>query len=181
MNNNEKLFLDKISYEALLEEIELLKKELAKNGKEKADAYSGSAGDGWHDNFAFDEANRQERMILGQLKECYRKLEKVEIVEKTDNQILIDLNDIVAVNMIFSPEDNETIEFKLVGAVKSHISDNDDIYEISINSPLGKSVYHKKVGDKVSYKVENEIFNIEIISKTSEKELKNEIQKKKIK
>ena len=83
--------------------------------------------------------------------------------------------------MIFSPEDNETIEFKLVGAVKSHISDNDDIYEISINSPLGKSVYHKKVGDKVSYKVENEIFNIEIISKTSEKELKNEIQKKKIK
>lgn len=179
MNNNEKLFLDKISYEALLEEIELLKKELAKNGKEKANAYSGSAGDGWHDNFAFDEANRQERMILGQLKECYQKLEKVEIVEKTDNPILIDINDIVSVNMIFSSEDNENIEFKLVGSVKSHTAANDDIYEVSINSPLGKSVYHKKVGDKASYKVENKIVNIEIISKISEKELVNGIQRKK--
>lgn len=42
----------------------------------------------------------QERMILGQLRECYLKLERAEIVEKHDDDTLVDVNDIVTVDMI---------------------------------------------------------------------------------
>lgn len=178
-NNEEKLYLDNDGYQRLLEEIDLLKAKLAKNGKEKGEAYSGAVGDGWHDNFAFDEANMQERMILGQLRECYLKLERAEIVEKHDDDTLVDVNDIVTVDMIFGPDDSEELEFKLVGSVGAHTSDKSGIQEVSINSPLGKSVYHKKVGENASYKVESRVFNVEIISKISEKELESGIQRKK--
>lgn len=147
--------------------------------KKKGEAYSGAVGDGWHDNFAFDEANMHERMILGQLKECYQKLERAVIVERHDDETLVDANDIVTVDMIFGPDDSEELEFKLVGSVGSHTSDNNGIQEVSINSPLGKSVYHKKVGESASYKVESRIFNIEILSKVSEKDLESGIQRKK--
>lgn len=45
-NNEEKLYLDNDGYQRLLEEIDLLKAKLAKNGKEKGEAYSGAVGDG---------------------------------------------------------------------------------------------------------------------------------------
>lgn len=119
-------------------------------------------------------------MILGQLRECYLKLERAEIVEKHDDDTLVDVNDIVTVDMIFGPDDSEELEFKLVGSVGAHTSDKSGIQEVLINSPLGKSVYHKKVGEKASYKVESRVFNVEIISKISEKELESGIQRKKL-
>lgn len=180
-DNEEKLYLDNDGYQRLLEEIDLLKVKLAKNGKEKGEAYSGAVGDGWHDNFAFDEANMQERMILGQLKECYQKLERAVIVERHNDETLVDVNDIVTVDMIFGHDDSKKIKFKLVGSAGIHTSDNSVIQEVSINSPLGKSVYHKKVGESASYKVENRVFNIEILSKVSGKDLENGIQRKKTK
>lgn len=178
-NNEEKLYLDNDGYQRLLKEIDLLKAKLAKNGKEKRRSLFWCSRDGWHDNFAFDEANMHERMILGQLKECYQKLERAVIVERHDDETLVDVNDIVTVDMIFGPDDSGELEFKLVGSVGSHTSDNNGIQEVSINSPLGKSVYHKKVGESASYKVESRIFNIEILSKVSEKDLESGIQRKK--
>ena len=44
------------------------------------------------------------------------------------------------------------------------------LIQISINSPLGVAIYHKKVGEKSSYKVQDNIFNVEIKSKQSELE-----------
>lgn len=76
----------------------------------------------------------QERMILGQLRECYLKLERAEIVEKHDDDTLVDVNDIVTVDMIFEPDDSEELEFKLVGSVGTHTSDKSGIQEVSINS-----------------------------------------------
>lgn len=177
-NNNEKLFLDQDGYEDLLQEIDLLKKKLADNGKVKGEAYSGAVGDGWHDNFAFDEANMQERMILGQLKECYEKLQRVEIVERHENENLIDVNDIVKINMIFDVDDVEEFNFKLVGSIGTHLKDDLELQCVSINSPLGKALYHKHVGEKSSYQVEKRNFNIEIISKISEQEYVKGNQKK---
>lgn len=177
-NNNEKLFLDSAGYNNLLQEIEILKQKLAQNGKEKGEAYSGAVGDGWHDNFAFDEANMQERIILNQLRECYEKLQRVEIVEKHDDESLVDINDIVKVNMIFSVDDVEEFQFKLVGSIGTHLDFNSDLQCVSINSPLGKAVYHKHIGEKSSYQVEKRNFNIEIISKTSEIEYVENKQKR---
>lgn len=168
-SNEEKLFLDKASYQKLIEEVEKLKEKLSENAKEKGEAYSGAVGDGWHDNFAFEEANRQERMIFGQLRECYEKLQRVVIVEKAEDENLIDIGDIVNINIIFDLDDIDKIQFRLVGSVGTGANGNHELQEVSINSPLGKAVYHKSVGEKTSYSVENRTYNIEIISKTDEK------------
>ena len=44
--------------------------------------------------------------------------------------------------------------------------------KISVNSPLGKAVYQRKIGEELSYIVNNENVNIQIISKTKPKTLK---------
>ena len=163
-NNEEKLYLDNDGYQRLLEEIDLLKAKLAKNGKEKGEAYSGAVGDGWHDNFAFDEANMQERMILGQLKECYQKLERAVIVERHDDETLVDVNDIVTVNMIFGPDDSEELEFKLEhcqvmdGASKETVSvgsnvtlnyiDDDEEEEYSIVGSMEADPFANKISNE---------------------------------
>lgn len=41
-----------------------------------------------------------------------------------------------------------------------------EVFEISINSPLGKAVYQRKVGDNVSYTVNGKVFNVTIINKS---------------
>ena len=165
-SDGKKIYLDSDGYQQILKEIKDLNDRLAANGKEKGEAYSGAVGDGWHDNFAFDQANMEERMIVGQLRERYAMLENAVIVEKQQNENLIDINDVVVVNMIFGPDDYEEFKFKLVGALTGN---NSELQEISINSPLGKSVYRKEIGEKVSYKVENRDFNVEILSKNPEK------------
>lgn len=41
----------------------------------------------------------------------------------------------------------------------------EDIEEVSINSPLGNALYHKKIGDIATYKVENRTITIELKEK----------------
>lgn len=169
MSNGEKIYLDQKGYNMLLAELENLKQELADNYLEKGEAYSGSVGDGWHDNFAFEEANRQERMILGKIRDCQERLSKAVIIEKTGDNELIDLGDIININMIFDVDDIETCLIQLVS-----ISDNkfdDGIQKVSVNSPLGQAIYHKHVGDKTTYEVNKRNINIEILSKENEENL----------
>ena len=70
MMEDNKIYLDKNGYEQLLAEIDRINQELSTNGKEKGEAYE-VAGDGWHDNFAFEEASRQEKLLLNQLRSKY--------------------------------------------------------------------------------------------------------------
>ncbi len=174
--DNEKIYIDSEGYKSLLAEIEELNRKLALNGVEKGEAYSGSAGDGWHDNFAFDEANMQERIILGQLRDLYDKKNRVVIIDKQEEEDIIDFNDIVTVNMIFGPDDSEEVQFKLVGYLGSN-GDNLDIDKVSINSPLGKAVYHKRVGDRTNYKVGNNNFTVDILSRVLEEDYVNTMKK----
>ena len=51
--------------------------------------------------------------------------------------------------------------------------------EVSINSPLGKAIFEKKVNDVVSYNVEGVDFRARIIGIKEEKNLKNEPKKEK--
>lgn len=67
------------------------------------------------------------------------------------------------------PETEETITFELVAGMPDLGS---RIMKISVNSPLGKAVYQRKIGEELSYIVDNEKVNIQIISKTKPKTLK---------
>ena len=149
MENNEKLYLDQEGYEHYLEEIEKLKKKLNDVNMGRKDAFDAGAGDGW-DSPEFEEIERQERIVMGELRRMYEGLSNIVIIEKHNNVEIIDIGDILLVDMQFSSDDIEELTFKLVSTVGNFDS---DIQEVSINSPLGNAVYKKKVGEQSSYSV----------------------------
>jgi transcription elongation GreA/GreB family factor len=163
MKEQDKIYIDKQGYEELLKEVETLKEQLNKNNMGRKDAYDAGAGDGW-DSPEFEEIERNERLILGQLQRIYAILEKVEIVEKNDNNDLVDIGDIIKIEMIYSEDDKEEEIFKLIGG-SPKFDPKAEIQEISINSPIGKAMYHKSIGSRQTYQVNERTFTIDIIEK----------------
>lgn len=171
---NDIIYVDHKGYDQLLDKLKELEAKLNEVYLEKAEAYSGAVGDGWHDNFAFDEANRKERMIIQEIRSIRDKISKVQIVERQNDENLIDINDIITINYLFDDNSTELFEFKLVGTSAQII--DVEIPEISINSPLGKSVYHQAVGNRTTFTVNNNTFNIEIINKKNENSIQNAVK-----
>lgn len=160
-----KLYLDQDGYNQYLEEIETLKQRLLEHHTSKGEAYSSSAGDGWHDNFDFEENVRVEKMLLGQLRDKTNKLNDIVIVEKImdiDDSI-IDINDLVRLSLVFGENYIETNIYKLVAS--SLPEESSEYINISINSPIGSAIYGKKVGDLTAYNVEKNIFGVKIEEK----------------
>ena len=152
-NIDDKIYLDQEGYNQYLKEIENLKIKLKNNGRVKSESHTGAVGDGWHDNFEFEESKRQELKIMGELEAALEKLSKIVIINEVINEDLININDYVTVRLEFDENDIEEISFRLVGT--NGPNSNAIVEEISLNSPLGKSVYHKKIGDKGNYIVNN--------------------------
>lgn len=170
----EKLYLDQAGYDQYLAEIEKLKEDLRQNSINKSSAHESAVGDGWHDNYAFEEAKRQELMIIANIEAKLRGLSKIVIIEKNREEDLIDLGDIVTVKMTYAPDDSEDFTFKLVG---SHIPAFDsEVREISVNSPLGKSVYQKRVGINTEYEVNSRKIAISILDRQKENTIGGKIR-----
>jgi len=86
------------------------------------------------------------------------------IVEKQYDENVVNIGDIVEIIDVTANAQREGIgeyKFKLVAGNGNF---DTEIPEISINSPVGKAVYNKNVGDTVSYKVENFKFDVQILS-----------------
>lgn len=160
MNEN-KIYLDQQGYQELLKSIDMIKLKIKENSAGRKEAFDAGAGDGW-DSPEFEEIERQERLLNGELAHLYDTLTRVEIIEKEDNAEIIDIGDVFKIDIYFSSDDFEEDVFKLVGGSADF---NKEIKEISLNSPLGKSVYKKKVGDTTSYNVGDRQFNVLIKSK----------------
>jgi len=161
-----KIKLNKQGYEDYLKEIERKEKKLA-----KLRIYKGTdaifQGDNWHDNPTLYQAELQELVLMKEIAEMKHKLQNdVEIIENLGDDSLVDIGDVVKIDMIFSENDREEEIFKLVATTPS-FDMNAVIKEVSINSPLGNATYHKKIGDVVTYKVNDRTFTIELKEKVS--------------
>lgn len=90
-------------------------------------------------------------------------MKKNENENKTAN-----INDLILVSMSFGNEEPSDEIFKLVASFNPNIFA--DIKEVSINSPLGKSVYQQSEGYSGEYSVNNSTIHFELkkISKTVE-------------
>lgn len=149
----EKIYLTKEGYDKYLAELENMRKELANklNNLSKLEMLSGESF----------------YTLTTNIKHKLDGLKRIVILDEVEQDI-INVNDIVTVNMIY-PEIEETITFELVAGMPDLGS---RIMKISVNSPLGKAVYQRKIGEELSYIVDNEKVNIQIISKTKPKTLK---------
>ena len=154
-----KIYLDKAGYENYLKSLEDIKKEIDANAKLMSlyasdDAY----GDGWHDNFAYEEAMRKEYELFQKYNKKKSQLKDIVIIDKKNNGTIgLDMK----VEICFLDE-NIKEEFLLTGDVNSNMNNNTNT--ITLNSPLGKAIYGKKQGDKITYKVNDYTYTIEILN-----------------
>lgn len=152
-----KIYLDKLGYENYLKSLEDIKKEIDDNAKLMSLYVSDDAyGDGWHDNFAYEETMRKEAELFQKYNKKKSMLKDIVIVDKEFNGT-VSLN--TKVELLFI-DDEEIEEYIITGDINSNIDDN----SITINSPLGSAIYGKRVGDKVSYKVRDNTYNVEILN-----------------
>ena len=160
----DKIYLTTEGVEEYKNEIELLKDKLSKINTEKSIAYSGAIGDGWHDNFAYEDAKRQEDKIVAQINSLISDSNYIEIVnddEYYDNKV--NINDIIELKFKYEDGSIDIDKFKLTGNWKS--KDCDDYQEITLNSPLGKTIYMKELKSKVEYTVNDKLIVVDILKK----------------
>ena len=157
------IYLDQEGYNKFLESIEVLKERLRENNKGRKNAFDAGAGDGW-DSPEFEEIERNEARILGELQRKYDELTRIVIIDKKENSETVDIGDTIKLHMILSSDNFEEGLFKLIGGMPN-FDLNAKIKEISVNSPIGKAIYQKKIGDECTYSSNNRQFTVIIKEK----------------
>ena len=158
----EKILVDEIGYEQFFDELNKLKILFSNNASDGSQAYNDAVGDGWHDNFAFEEAMRKGRNIATRIDKMLAEQHKLKKVEKQNvSENVINIDDIVKIRITYDVNDIEEYLLKLTG--KYLPDSNADIQEISLNCPIGKSIYLRHINDDLWCEVNNKKVKIRIL------------------
>lgn len=130
-----------------------------------SESYADAVGDGWHDNFAFEDTMRESRKIASRIDKMIEDEKYLKIVDKKNiSDDIIDIGDIFTIRVIYDIYDIEEYTIKLTG--KYMIDNNAKIKEVSLNSPIGRNIYLKNINDNdICYYVNDKKISIKIIRK----------------
>lgn len=160
----EKLTLTKEGYCQYLDEINKLKNKLENNATAGSEAFRNAIGDGWHDNFAFEDTMREEKKLAFTIQKMLANLNNIKIIKETKiNKNIININDIIELKLTYANDDYEIGIFKLTGNYQTN--PHDQFQEITLNSLLGEAIYHQLVGTHTEYKVNNTNIKVDILRK----------------
>ena len=138
----EKQFLTKKGYDervARLEELKVVRrKEVAQKLKEAREQ-----GD-LSENAEYDAAKDEQRDIEARIEEIEKILKNAEVV--VEDEIDLDKISIGCQVKVLDVEEDEEMEFKIVGSTEANSLKG----KISNESPVGKALLGKKVGDTVT-------------------------------
>ena len=159
--NKEIYYVSQEGYDLFLKEIDNLRDLLNRSGKDKSESSNSAVGDGWHDNFDFEESARDEKKILKKIDDYRKILNNLEIIKEDskDNNV-VKLNDKVLLKLDYEDGSSEECIFKLVGTFYTN-----DLEEITLNSPIGKAIYHQKIPSITNYSVNDKTIKVEIKEK----------------
>lgn len=101
------------------------------------------------ENFEYYAAKREKNMNESRIRYLEKMIKTAEIVSDDSKEGEVGINNTVS---LYFEEDDMTEEYKLVTNVRASSLNN----LISLESPLGKAVMGKKVGDRVSVKVSDD-------------------------
>lgn len=154
-----RLKLTKEGVEELNKELELKKEELRKLGQYKSEAAE-NEGDVWHDNFAFEQTEIQERALNYEINRLHNQISTVEIIDDNSekDEKIIKIDSKIRVRMEYSDGDTEIDTFILTGG-KGKLNEN----KVSINSPFGECILGKEVGFEGQYSVNGNIIKIKVL------------------
>ena len=113
------------------------------------------------ENFEYYAAKRYKNQNESRIRYLEKMVQTAKIIEDDSSEDEVGLDNTVTVYFV---EDDEEESYKLVTSVRGDSVSN----LITIESPLGKALLKKKVGDKVNVKV-NEKVNYDVIIKKIEK------------
>ncbi len=151
MKKDEKIIMTSEGFLALEEELNDLK-ENQRPAVIKALKEARALGD-LSENAEYDTAKNMQGQIEAKIKEIEYKLEHSEVVDGSKD--VVSVGSIVNVKYV---SDNEKEEYKIVGSLEADPFEN----KISNESPLGKSLLGKKVGDVIEVDSPNGAYKIEI-------------------
>ena len=110
------------------------------------------------ENFEYHAAKKDKNRNESRIRYLERMLKTAKIVKDKSAADEAGLNNLVEV---YFPEDDETDTFKLVTSIRGNSLDG----KISIESPLGKAILKKHVGDRVKVHVNDDYsYEVEIRS-----------------
>ena len=133
-----------------------------------SESYADAVGDGWHDNFAFEDTMRESRKIASRINKMLEDEKYLKIVDKkSTSDDIVDIGDILKIKVIYDIDDIEEYTIKLTG--KYMINNDTKIKEVSLNSPIGRSIYLKSINDNdICYYVNDKKISIKIIRRKYE-------------
>lgn len=121
--------------------------------KEKAEAFQNDTNS-WHDNSSYDIAVEKENKAFDEINRLSKIKFEAEVVEPHYEKDKIDIGDEIKVSV-------KDDEFTVVLTGKFIADKKAD--EITLNSPLGKAIYKRCVGEIVDYKVGEQINRVKIM------------------
>ena len=146
--------LTKEGYSSLLRELDNLVKnkrkeiaEILKESKEFGDL---------SENPEYDYAKNEQAFIEGRIEQINEILKNYVIVDKKENKGVVDIGSTVIVKDL---EENINKKYKIVSSVESDPEKN----KISDESPMGKVLINRKIGEEVIFKVPQKIKKFRII------------------
>lgn len=158
------ILVDDDGYEQFLTLFNNLKSSLETIAVNGVEACRDAVGDGWHDNFAYEQLMRDEQKVQAQVKKMLMDKKCLKVVKKkTVDDKIIDIGDILKIKVIYDLDDIEVFEVKLSGKYLADLESSPQ--EISLNSYLGKALYLKNINDDISYKVNDNIVVIKLLEK----------------
>lgn len=166
----EEILVDENGYHQYLDEIEKLKQLSLKNLTAGSEAYKDAIGDGWHDNFAFEQAIIEDGNIAMKINNMLSRKPFIKVITIENlKKELINIGDILILEIKYAEDDIETLKIKLTGNYYPNTNIENDTQEITLNSPLGKAIYKKNINDKnIKYVVQNKEIKIKVIKKIND-------------
>ena len=157
------VLVDMDGFNQYCEELKRLKELSLNIASVGSSSYADAVGDGWHDNFAFEESMRESRKIASRINKMLEDEKCLKIVERKNIPNTIDIGDTLLIEVIYDIDDIEEYTIKLTG---KYIPDNNaKIKEISLNSPIGRSIYLKNINDDIYYYVNDKKISIKMKEK----------------
>lgn len=158
------ILVDQAGYDQYLSELEYLKQKNNDNASLGSKAYSDAVGDGWHDNFAFEESMRESRSIALKIDNMLNDKKYLKIVENNgEGDDVVKIGDKLRIKVEYSFDDHEVYDVILTG---KYIPDSDsEITEITLNSPIGKAIFLKPINEKIVSVINGKKIKIEVLKK----------------
>ena len=112
------------------------------------------------ENSSFISLISQERAKTAELNRLNDELQDCYVVESSDDAF-VGFGDVITTEIHYPDGDSEIVDFTIVSS-----SPNLEENEVSHNSPIGNALFKKKIGDMVTFKMNNgDTATLKIIAK----------------